>query len=468
MKLVDSRKAKEMKVNILRAKTINLNETIAKEQSFEKKIRSVSPPKYSAEMNVEDMKERIKQCLSLLKHYYSNNQNAEQLWIKIRNILDTVPNVFTFQMILKQLDINSNVIEQLSSSLPIENSSIYSFQLLAKLSQQQIIAGIEFRSQKSKSANVKTKCTEVILNVTSELEDNLNISSEYSFEFSDEDVVGDYVSAMLKHLVLQGKHQHAINVVNKLKAQSEEMNKASKEYILTMQDTQKRYDLVEEKVGEVQQNIAQLFKISQKLNFVKISMTHLVQDVKNSCKQHDMSRMFMLTKSENMIPDHLSEIRTFLDTPVIKFEKIPNIVSSELNNNFLIADSVTILTDRKHLVISSFNQLLNDMKNAFTLHRELQQIASKVEPKIKCPPETSIDELTKKLKVNRESICELMDEITKTNVKTKSLLRQNHVLYQYCLKNPLKNFIPSSKKFDGKSFKAYENEFNLYYGMLKD
>lgn len=473
MKCEDARRTKETRVNILRAKAINLKEQIEKEADFEKKIRSVSPPKYSAEMNVEDMKQGIKQCLSMLNTFYSNSssQNAEQLWANLRNVLNSVPNIFTFQTILKQLNLNNNALEQLISSLPVETSSNSALQeLMLKLKQHQIIAGIELLSQKRKSSHVKSACSEAIRNVTNELEDNLNVSTEYSFGFSDEDVVADYVSVMLKQLVLQGKYEYANSVVNRLRGQSDGMEKANKLHMLAMQDTQKLYELIEEKLSDVQQSIAQLFKISLKLNFVKISMTHLVQDVKTSSKQLDMSRILkMTTPGEDVIPEHLNELRAFLDTPVVRFENISNIVASELSYKHEFDDeAVAVLTERKHLFVPDFNQLQDSMKNSFALHWKLQPTALKIETKIKCPPEMPISELKKQLRVNRESICELFDEITKSNVATKSLLRENHLLYEYSLKNPLKKFIPSSKKFDGKSFKAYETEFNLYYNMLKD
>ena len=469
MKCEDLRSEKEVKVNILQAKLISLNTAIAKEREFQKKIHSVSPPKYSPEMNVDEMKERVQQCLSLLRTFYSNNnQDSDQLWVNIKKVLNSVPNIFTFQMILRQLDVSNNMLEQLISSLPVESSSNSSLQeLLNKLSQSQIIAGIELLSLKRKSDDIKSACGEAIQNVTNELEDKMN-SFDNSFEFDDQDLVGDYMSAMLKFLVLQGKYQHATKVIEKLRAQSEEIEKANKDYNITMQETQDLYKLFEEKMLNVQQSIAQIFKIRQKLDFVKISMTHLVQEVKTSSKQLDMSRM--LTMTEDDVPDHLSELRSFLETPIKKFENISNVVASELNNKCLFADSESFagLMEQSHFAVMSFNQLQDHMKRSFDFYKKLQPITSYVEPKIKCPPEVPINELQKQLELNRQSICELLDEITKSNMMTKSLLRENHLLYQYSLKNPLKNFIPSSKKFDGKSFKAYEAEFNLYYGMFKD
>lgn len=89
------------------------------------------------------------------------------------------------------------------------------------------------------------------------------------------------------------------------------------------------------------------------------------------------------------------------------------------------------------------------------------------EPKIDETSEYSFLNLEQR-QYNREAIYEDLDKISKVNLKTKSILNQTGVLYNSALNNIFRRFVHTSKKFEGKTFREFENEFNLYYNMIKD
>jgi len=112
------------------------------------------------------------------------------------------------------------------------------------------------------------------------------------------------------------------------------------------------------------------------------------------------------------------------------------------------------------------NELIHYMKSQLEFHQKLKAATMEVEPAIELPSEIAIAELYQKRDANREAISELLDEITKINVHTASLLRESNDLYNYAVTNPLKKFVPPTRKFDGKTYIEFESEFMLYYRMI--
>lgn len=435
------------------------------------KIRSVSPPRFSADLKSDDMKDNFNMSVNLIKSFYKETfANNTKLWIDLKKMLQSVPNIFVFQTILRQIDSSNSDLDELDSSLSRNHKEESSkpFQLMPKLKELEIICGIELFSLKSKLKIIKSKyCEDIDFH---DLEDAMNMSGEDSY-ICDDDVVNDFLSAMLNRLMLQGKHQHVISTISSLKRQSKEKEAATKNFVTTINDTQAIQSAIEERVLDTQQSVAQMFQINHKLNFGKISMIHLVQDVKTAFKQQGMVRMMnMALMGEDLIPLHRDELQTFLNIPVENFEFESNVLRCELKNHQFISDDETsvLLMECRDCDSSSLNSLLASMKQNLGLEQLLKPVLFKVDPKFDLPAETSINDLEKKLGANRALIIQHLDQTAQHNVATKSLLREFNLLYNYSLHNPFKKFIPVTKKFDGKTFKSYENDFNLYYRMIRD
>lgn len=436
------------------------------------KIRNVSPPRFSTDLISGDMKDGVKRCLHLMKSFYKDSSfiTNTKLWNDLRSALLSVPNVFVFQTILRQLETCNNGLEQLGSSAITEDkiaSSIYQ-QLTPKLCQLEIISGVEMFSLKSKLKNIKLICSEQVHDVTNDLEGVMNSSVEDSY-ICDEDVVGDFLSAMLERLVMQGKYLQTVGTITKLKRESKEKEVAMKTFMTTINDIQAIHNAVKDRILDAQHKVAEMFQINLKLNFGKISMAHLVLEA----KQQGMSRMMNLTTwNEDVIPSHRIEQQAFLNTLdfMNKFDITSNILICELNNNQLITDDENgaLLIECRGCDVSSLNKLLDSMMANFESYQKFNPILVKKAVKLDRPTEVSISDLNKNLSANRESVAQLLDLICQLNVGTKSLLREFNLLYEYSLQNPFKKYIPTSIKIDNKSFKLYENDFNLYYRMIKD
>lgn len=116
----------------------------------------------------------------------------------------------------------------------------------------------------------------------------------------------------------------------------------------------------------------------------------------------------------------------------------------------------------------NLSNFMKSLKHTFEFNRNLRELAASPKPKVEVIEDFSSTDLEKQRESNRNTILELLENITKTNVVTRSVLRESNLLYKYACDNPLKKFVPINKKFEGKTFREYENEFNLYYKMFKN
>lgn len=471
----ESSKARDQKLDILKAKFLQLEEQISSEKAAEQALNSIFPPKYSPDMKISEMNHGFKRCLQLLKSFYDSERHNEasirELWSNLRTVLRSIPNIFAFQAILRQMDVQNSALAQVDSSL-LEKKDSSINPLISKMNLQLILSGIECVSRKNKLQEIKSLCSEKIQSVTNELE-GICSSSEFSFQYDeDDDVVGDFVSVMLKYLNIQGKLAHGTALVTQLKPQVEE-NISAKQYEIVTQERLNINNELKSKISTVQQTIAQIWQMKEKVNLGKISMLHMVQDLKNNCKNQEMNRTIMNSTllAESSGPDHVGELKLFIETPITNFDSTSDEVAFEFDRIQLMQSSeiVSLLFNLRFGDVMNIRHFLESMQRSFELSQKLQSaLAVKIDPKVEEIPESALSELCKQRDRNRETVCEILDRILKVNVNTKSILREFDVLYKFALKNPLKHFIDPSQKFLGKSYKEYESEFNLYYNMTKD
>lgn len=82
-------------------------------------------------------------------------------------------------------------------------------------------------------------------------------------------------------------------------------------------------------------------------------------------------------------------------------------------------------------------------------------------------PCSPVDPHDLRLKASRqhEEIDQLLDNLMAIGVKTQLQLEKAERIYQFLLENPLRRYVPPSKRYNNGSFADYESEFNLYYRM---
>lgn len=77
------------------------------------------------------------------------------------------------------------------------------------------------------------------------------------------------------------------------------------------------------------------------------------------------------------------------------------------------------------------------------------------------------DEVRKREFEQNKSIYRILQTVDKHFEQTEDLMLKCKAYYDFLMSTPLKNFIPPCTKVDGKTFKQFENEFLLYYRMVR-
>lgn len=175
------------------------------------------------------------------------------------------------------------------------------------------------------------------------------------------------------------------------------------------------------------------------------------------------------THCRYILPPILTEICTFMETPFEKFSCVtkecafylmphPLIIEShELSSTIQLTPGLLLtphgcLQEVRHRVAwsDSISDNLQELKiNSITVSPEVNSVSMRA-----------------RSKQQQEQLVELLDKIEVADINTKRLLKKATKYYSFLLKNPLKNYIPSTKCLNNQTFSDYESEYQTLYRMV--
>lgn len=462
-------------MDLLQAKLISINKSIDEEEELKRKIKDVTPAKFVSSNNLDYFCSNINQCIQILKEFSEKNDNSymmkKKIWKKVEELMKCIPNSVIFQMIMTQL---STKIENSFLSVNIQTKTQpkkISEKLLPPLYQLKIISGIEMLSQRKKLEDSKRVCGEVIQSFENELDSLLNASIDYSFQLEDDDIVAEFLSVLIAKVNLEAKVKFCADVVSEMKQHVE----TNFEYEQLVNETRTIHGFIDEKMADVQEHVQLIHQINEKINFNKISVMRMIQSLKmEKSQQHNrtllnqtLNNTVITTKEcEVSLPKHEFELQQFLDLPIHKFDR-----DISMNGLLLLSDEKIIYDMVKingHLA-NNPHHFLNDLEKCFKFGNHIKSILNEITSHNHTMlTEVNYDNLLKQRDENSKEISTMIDEISKLNVAIKVNLNTINSLYKFALENPLRKFIPKTKKVDGKPYEYYEKEYMLYYQMIKN
>ncbi|EDV56304.1 augmin complex subunit dgt5 [Drosophila erecta] len=174
----------------------------------------------------------------------------------------------------------------------------------------------------------------------------------------------------------------------------------------------------------------------------------------------------LMAASGATVPSHLLEFNTFLEIPLEKFSCTPRTCSFLLSANPLIVEAQELASTVQlapGYLLTPFGALQEVRKRilwASAIAAHTSDLKLNLQPLI-------VDPHDLRLKASRqhEEIDQLLDNLMAIGVKTQLQLEKAERIYQFLLENPLRRYVPPSKRYNSGSFADYESEFNLYYRM---
>ncbi|XP_043644016.1 augmin complex subunit dgt5 [Drosophila teissieri] len=174
----------------------------------------------------------------------------------------------------------------------------------------------------------------------------------------------------------------------------------------------------------------------------------------------------LMAASGATVPSHLLEFNTFLEIPLEKFSCTPRACSFLLSANPLIveaqelASTVQLAPGYLLTPLGALQEVRKRILWASAIAAHTSDLKLNLQPLI-------VDPHDLRLKAGRqhEEIDQLLDNLMAIGVKTQLQLEKAERIYQFLLENPLRRYVPPSKRYNNGSFADYESEFNLYYRM---
>ena len=447
--------------NTLQASIKKNDEKIESEQKIAEQIKHAQKqviPTQSGDILRKDFENAISilKSFSLRAH---SDEDTTNLVSNVKKSMNSIPNNVIFQWILKDILKNYKKISEIDRGSTFERSPISRItkdQVIPNLSRQLVTLGISALARNQSLTSLKSKCGEKIHSTTYELEEMLNIQLEYSYQ--NEEVVRDFMNVMLQNFIQHGKLVYIKKFIGNVK----NVDDTSLNHFATSAHEIKKINAaVIQRIYDMQLNMAQMFALNDKVNTGCFYMVRSIQEMKNR------SNMSKITRTCTYEINYHKELLKFLSSP---HEKLFYNTRCSLSEQI----KTPLMKTFNKIKFTTFNgsidtKFLTDLKKEIDRRRRLLPLIKNfVGSQVKAPEKVNLSKLEESLMRNREMITELIDNCFKSYLDSKSLLKELKILVKFCDENPMKKFVVDSLKFDGKSFKAYESDFNLYHRMIKN
>lgn len=473
----ESLRTNKLKLDLMQAKAYELSEEIRHENEIRAEIQSVTPKSFQSSdgMNchlkiIDENIEALKKISSVISEdqQEGNSPIIEKYLNIIAEEMINVPNAVLLQMIQNKLKfMMENSIIALFSSLIQTNdkkkvyTQIISSQLLTPLNKYKVLSGIELMSLRKRFANIKSIAAENIKVRENEMDSKWNAHMSLSFQLKDEDIKDDFVQTLIAKLNVEGKNLCCRETILLLKQQINS-NAYEQQQESISSETRDIYKLIDKKIALIQEHVAQTYRINEKTNSIKISFIRLIQALKIE-KRDCIDSVPIQTKTSTLnLPKHAVELKTFLELQMQQLEK-----NMDMSRALLMCDHQKLSN-----LMNPFEYFLypkvyfNDIEKQLILTDMLKKYSIEIENNTMSVIDH--DELERKYDKNCHEISSMLDNVGKFDELTKNHLKNINALYYYGMKNPLRKYIPQSKKYLDKTYIEYEKEYMLYYNMIKN
>ncbi|KAH8253516.1 hypothetical protein KR032_005893 [Drosophila birchii] len=177
----------------------------------------------------------------------------------------------------------------------------------------------------------------------------------------------------------------------------------------------------------------------------------------------------LVPQSGATVPAHLLELNTFAEMPLEKLSCLPRACSFLLSANPLVVEGQELASTVQlapGYLLTPFGALQEVRKRilwASAIAAHTSDLKLNLEPLIVDP-----HDLRLKASRQQDEMDQLLDNMHAIGVKTQLQWDRAERIYRFLLDNPLRRFVPPSKRHNNGSFADYESEFNLYYRMTSN
>ncbi|XP_031625479.1 augmin complex subunit dgt5 [Contarinia nasturtii] len=511
---------------ICKLKTREIERQIEAEKEIGKNIDEITPVKFTNSNDKNAMAALTAAKLELQKFYatFNHTENYEvnlttrqQLWQRLRGIFAQIPNLTLWTGIGDQMKQKASMMETLS--LMDMEKILY------------VNAGYDDPTQKNNlqveigklhAKHVKLcimrhgidKRSEGILNdyvvfYESFLNDLRSKYLMYNNQSIDDDFLGDYLSLYSTLYYGKGEIEYLLNVVEENQTEIQRRKKSNDDYLVGNTELTKIYLDMENLYVRTHEDIYNLTHVREKIQHSEDLMRYLLQckkdqqlpapgsdtrmnssgnssvasndSVLSTNRSDSANSTALFGRSEigaprsmptTSLPNQLSEIKIFLNTPIVKF-KLRNPLQEHLDLcanpllNIKIYDQLP--NDIKRLI---FDYMITPAMSVKNLQSQIEWFSQMkiIEKAFEAPeglPEVDESKLCTQKNQQNDALSEITDEASAICANIHRIYRNIERYINFINENPLRKWIPATETFNGKTYHEYEREFMMYYKMVQ-
>lgn len=442
----------------MQAFSIKLDEEIKNEKEIAQNIQKNNETLKGQNIQEEAIN-RIQKTMEILKEFSIrgiDTETAKEKCIKDVEIqLYNVPSLMTYEILIKKLQ---EIAEDSIFNTTDNSKASLAEELLEKLREIKINLGFELTTSKIQLLKAKQLCAEKIERAGTEMDQTVMNSMYYDAE----DDGYDSIVSLIPRLVLEGKLKLLRERIEGMRAAND--CEGSQELIFNIEETNQ---LIGDKIESIHLDFIKIHQINEKYKSENTKVMRAANNLK-VMKHKQMNRAIL-----NQTLNQTGCLNESIVTPEIGlyqeelelFHKTP----MKVNFNFEL-ESMLINSPITQQFSQNLSLFIKGIENLHSLVNEAYESNSELYPSdgaSLAENDEFVKEVINKHAENRKEILEIFDNITVKFVSVKSLLSNANQIYKFALNNPLKKFIDPLQKYENKSYIEYENEFMLYYKMIK-
>jgi hypothetical protein len=409
-------------------------------------------------------------CLEQLDEFYKTklcNDESKEVKKIIEARLKTLSNSSILKNIMEIISMNEKEVEILQNNLKRDDNSHETLSMITQLNSELTLRGIEVLDLKKKIIKMKEECIEKIKNFENKV---ASCFSEVEFyEIEDDQEITEYfnelIAAVIANYKVKGTNKRAKTILDNLnlKLSDTKINNLA----LIQKQNQEISDQITAELLKFEEKSAQIHKIHEKINLLRISSRQKIYSIQPSSNKNDYNQTFKISYNLDEVDSqkYQREFQTFLNTPINKFKINPN----EIDKNFIVTlpmETIELLK-KTNCNLESVNKFIDSVKTLLKIHQDFKSISEFRELET-YENEILFDKMRDENEKNRDKIAELSDLIHESNNEIKNQLKIGRNVYEFILKNPLAAFVPPTITLEGKTYAEFEKEIKMYIRALEN
>uniref|UniRef100_A0A182RAA0 Uncharacterized protein n=1 Tax=Anopheles funestus TaxID=62324 RepID=A0A182RAA0_ANOFN len=482
------------KVTVHMAHEKTLKSNLDKEAQLVQRIDRIMPIKGSESCHPDTAQKAIERCIQLLEvfyeHFQDQNQETsrtlqEELWTDLRDMLRSIPNHLLWNVLLTMKDKHLREISEHENGPNVREQSVTLSDLdllqasMVKLCSSHINVFLDVVSIRNQVNAARAEYLAKYTPSSNELEAKMALVNVMDDEA--DEALEEYLVQWNSREYNQGQIDYMVREIERKKQELLTYTQKIQNHEQLLGQLREIYGQIEEISKHMEAELQQVRQIKQKVHYTKYMCQHTVHTMRQKNGNNQTLNMSDQSFSRldttvlpgagggplynpAVLPSFVRELEVFRQIPLWKYvcRSKAALLSMEPNAAIFL-EQPTVLGLLPCTGVSAEVSL-----KQFAEIQQLEQHtnASATNSCSVVAPSIEHDLLEQRWKNNHGKICELLDKIETLTNNSRQTMDKVRLYYNFALANNMKKYVPSTKLFNGRNFREYENEYLMYYRMI--